>query len=180
LLVLLSRFSGVEDRRRRPGDAPATADERGVASAIYGLVVCSSTLAASAVSGHLSFVAVSVLVTVVVYWLAESYAHALARHSVEQEPLGRSGIREVLSQGWPMVSASFIPLGTLLAMGALGASVFVAVNVSLAVATLLLVVAGWTASRASGLQGWRLLVSTGISAVFGLTMVALKNGVLHM
>jgi hypothetical protein len=74
-----------------------------------------------------------------------------------------------------MVSASFLPLGTLLLMGALGASVFVAVNVSLAVATLLLVWAGWTASRASGMRGWRLLTSTAVSAVFGLTMVALKN-----
>jgi len=108
----------VDHQRRRPGDSRATADERGVASAIYGLVVCSATLAAALASGELSFVAVSVLVTVVVYWLAESYAHALARHAVEQEPLGWSGTLATLSQGWPMVSASFIPLGALLAMGA--------------------------------------------------------------
>ncbi len=169
----------MDHQRRRPGDSRATADERGVASAIYGLVVCSATLAAASASGELSFVAVSVLVTVVVYWLAESYAHALARHAVEQEPLGWSGTLATLSQGWPMVSASFIPLGALLAMGALGASVFVAINVSLAVATVLLVGAGWTASRASGLRGWRLLTSTAMSAVFGLTMVALKN-LLHV
>ena len=56
-----------------------------------------------------------------------------------------------------MVSASFIPLGTLLFMGAFGASVLVAVSGSLAVATVLLVWAGWAASRASGWQGWRLL-----------------------
>ena len=101
----------MDHQRRRPGDSRATADERGVASAIYGLVVCSATLAAASASGELSFVAVSVLVTVVVYWLAESYAHALARHAVEQEPLGWSGTLATLSQGWPMVSASFIPLG---------------------------------------------------------------------
>ena len=170
----------MDDQKRRPGgDTQAKPDERGVASAIYGLVVCSATLASAAVSGQFSFVAVSVLVTVVVYWVAESYAHALARHAVRQEPLGWSGIRAILSQGWPMVSASFIPLGTLLLMGALGASVFVAINVSLAVATVLLVGAGWTASRASGLRGWRLLTSTALSAIFGLTMVALKN-LLHV
>jgi hypothetical protein len=154
-------------------------DERGVASAIYGLVICSATLASAAVSGRLSIVAVSVLVTVVVYWVAESYAHALARHAVTQTPLGWSGIRAILSQGWPMVSASFIPLGTLLVMGVLGASVFIAVNTSLAVATVLLVGAGWTASRASGLRGWRLLTSTALSGAFGLAMVALKN-LLHV
>jgi hypothetical protein len=116
-----------------------------------------------------------VLVTVLVYWVAESYAHVLARHTVTQVSPGWSDIRAILSQGLPMVSASFIPLGTLLLMGALGTSVFVAINVSLAVATLLLVWAGWTASRASGMQGWRLILSTAVSAVFGLTMVALKN-----
>jgi hypothetical protein len=168
------------DEQRRPGTAAeAEPDERGVASAIYGLVICSATLASSAVSGRLSVVGISVLVTVVVYWMAESYAHVLARHAVTQTPLGWSGIRSILSQGWPMVSASFIPLATLLLAGALGASVFVAVNTSLAVATVLLIGAGWTASRASGLRGWRLLTSTAMSAVFGLAMVALKN-VLHV
>jgi len=170
----------VDDQEARPGKtAEAKPDERGVASAIYGLVICSATLASSAVSGRLAVISVSVLVTVVVYWMAESYAHALARHAVTQTPLGWSGIRAILSQGWPMVSASFIPLATLLLMGALGTSVFVAVNTSLAVATALLIGAGWTASRASGLRGWRLLTSTGMSAAFGLSMVALKNA-LHV
>jgi positive regulator of sigma E activity len=166
----------VDDQKRRRGaDLEATPNERGVASAIYGLVVCSATLAAASVSGELLFVAVSVLVTVLVYWVAESYANVLARHAVRQRPLGWSGILATLGQGWPMVSASFIPLATLLLAGALGESVFIAINLSLAVATALLVGAGWSASRASGLAGWRLLVSTAVSAVFGLTMVALKN-----
>lgn len=109
-----------EQKRRPGGDPRRRSDERGVTSAIYGLVVCSSTLAAAAVSGRLSFVAVSVLVTVAVYWLAESYAHALARHAVKQMPLGWSDIRAIVSQGWPMVSASFIPLGHAAAHGCFG------------------------------------------------------------
>jgi hypothetical protein len=170
----------VDDQEGRPGKAAeAKPDERGVASAIYGLVICSATLASAAVSGQLTIVAVSVLVTVVVYWAAESYSHVLARHAVTQTPLGWTGIRMILGQGWPMVSASFVPLGALLLAGALGGSVFVAVNVSLAVATVLLVGAGWTVSRASGMRGWRLVVSTAVSAFFGLTMVALKN-LLHV
>lgn len=169
----------MDDQKRQRVGSRAAPDERGVASAIYGLVVCSATLAAASASGRLSFVAVSVLVTVVVYWVAESYAHALARHAINQTPLGWSDIRAIMSQGWPMVSASFIPLATLLVMGALGASVFIAINVSLAVATVLLVWAGWTASRASGLRGGRLLMSTAVSGDFGLSMVALKN-LLHI
>jgi len=171
-----SSFGGVDDQKRRPAqDIEAEPDERGIASAIYGLVVCSSTLAAASASGKLWFVAVSVLVTVVVYWMAESYAHSLAHHAVTQAPLSRSDILAILSQGWPLVSASFIPLATLLLMGALSASVPVAINTSLGVATLLLVWAGWSASRASGMHGWRMVISCGTSAVFGLSMVALKN-----
>jgi hypothetical protein len=166
-------------RPRASRDIEAEPDERGIASAIYGLVVCSSTLAAASVSGKLWFVAISVLVTVVVYWMAESYAHTLAHYAVTQQPLNRSDIRQILSQGWPLVSASFIPLATLLLMGALGRSVATAINTSLGVATLLLVWAGWSASRASGMHGWRLVMSCGTSAAFGLSMVALKN-LLHI
>jgi hypothetical protein len=163
----------VDDQKRRPGFAHS--NERGVASAIYGLVICAATLAAASVSGELLFEAISVFVTVLVYWMAESYSQALARHGLKNAPLGWHDIRAILGQGWPMVSASFLPLGTLLLAGAFGASAVVAINLSLAVATALLVGAGWTASRASGLRGWRLLTSTAVSAFFGLTMVALKN-----
>lgn len=170
----------MDEQKGRPGGgAEAEPDERGVASAIYGLVICSATLASAALSGRLSIVAVSVFITVVVYWAAESYAHVLARHAVKQVPVGWSEMRSILNQGWPMVSASFIPLATLVVVGALGASVFVAVNVALAVATVLLVGAGWTISRRSGMHGWTLVVSTAVSAFFGLSMVALKN-VLHV
>jgi hypothetical protein len=105
----------VDEQKRVPGgDSRRRSDEPGAASAIYGLVVCSSPLAAS-VSGRLSLVAVSVLVTVTVavHWVAESYAHALAHHAVKRLPLGWPDISAILSQGWPMVSASCALLGTL-------------------------------------------------------------------
>lgn len=66
-------------------------------------------------------------------------------------------------------------LGDAVADGCFGASVFAAVNVSLAVATVVLVWAGWTASLVSGMRGWRLVASKAVSAAFGLTMVALKK-----
>ena len=166
----------MDDQKRRPdADEQAEPNVRRAASAIYGLVVCSATLAAAAIGGQESLVAVSVLVTVVVYWMAESYSQALARHGHKHAALGWSGMKAILGQGWPMVSASFLPLVTLLVVGALGAPVLVAVNAALGVATVLLIGAGWTASRGSGLRGWRLVTSTAVSAVFGLVMVGLKN-----
>jgi hypothetical protein len=169
----------VDDQKPRPdGDSVAEPEMRRVESEIYGLVICSSTLAAAASSGQATLVEGSVFITVIVYWLAESYSRALALHGHRGAPLNWSDIREILGQGWPMVSASFLPLVTMLVMGVLGAPELVAVNVSLAVAVVLLLVAGWTASRAAGLRGWRLVGSTAFSGGFGLAMVALKN-VLH-
>ena len=76
----LKRWLGsaeVDDQKPRPsGDPERKSDERGVASAIYGLVVCASTLAAAAVSDWLSFVAVSVLVT----WLCIGWPKAVHTH----------------------------------------------------------------------------------------------------
>lgn len=138
-------------------------------------MICAASLSTSAASRRLPAVAISVLVTVLVYWAAESYSHALARRLAKKTNLTRSDYREILEQGWPLVSASYVPLATLLVAWALGASVTVAVNLALGVATGLLVAAGFLASRASGITGGRLLASTAVTGVFGLAMVALKN-----
>ena len=161
--------------KREPPRRVAPPELRSVASGIYGLVVCAATLAAASASGRIRFVAVSVLVTVFVYWAAESYAHLLARRLVKRAALSRHDFEEVFAQGWPLVTASYLPLAALVLISALGGSVAVSINTALAVATLLLVAAGWTVSRASGVRGGRLWVSTAISAGFGLVMIALKN-----
>ena len=148
---------------------------RTLASGIYGLVICAATLSTAAFSRRLTVVAFSVLVTVLVYWAAESYSHALARRLMKRSSLNRADYKDVLQQGWPLVSASYVPLAVLLVAGALGASVAVAVNLALAVATGLLVVVGYLASKASGITGRRLVASTTVTAVFGLVMIALKN-----
>jgi hypothetical protein len=166
----------VDDATAPAGEAPEPqVEERRLASGIYGLVVSSATLAAASASGRVVFVAISTFVTVFVYWASESYAHSLARHAVKQTPLTWAELRVVLAEGWPMVSASYLPMAALLLSKALGASVFAAINLALAVATILMLFLGYRASHLSGLRGWRLAASTVISGLFGLTMVGLKN-----
>ena len=98
----LKRWLGspeVDDQKPRPsGDPERKSDERGVASAVYGLVVCLQPLRPPhSAAGFRSFVAVSVLVTVVMYWMAQSCAHALGRHAARRCPglvgPGRSGAK---------------------------------------------------------------------------------------
>jgi hypothetical protein len=146
---------------------------------IYGTIVASAVLAAG--GGHLRTVplAVTVLVTLLVYWAAEGYADVLG----EQAHAGRlptwSHIRASLGDIWPMVSASYLPLVSLLVARALGATVETAATVALVVAIGLLLVHGWAGGRASQLHGLRLLVVTLVAGAFGLMMILLKLLVAH-
>ena len=148
------------------------------AAGIYGAIVTAAIL--DTVGGHVSTAAlvVSVVVTLLVYWLAEEYAEILG----EQLEGGRlptwRDIRGPLAATWPMVSASFIPLLSLVLARLFGASSSGAANAGLATAIVLLVIYAWSAGRAAQLRGRQLLVITLIAAGLGLLMVVLKDVVL--
>lgn len=161
-----------------PPAAHASAARRRSAG-IYGTIVASAVLAAG--GGHLPTVplAVTVLVTLLVYWAAEGYAELLA----EQVHTGRLPtwvqLRASLAAIWPMVSASYVPLLSLLVARVLGAATKTAATVALVVAIALLLVHGWAAGRASQLRGLRLLAVTLVAGAFGVVMILLKLVVTH-
>jgi hypothetical protein len=161
-----------------PPAVHATAARRRAAG-IYGTIVASAVLAAG--GGHLRTVplAVTVLVTLLVYWAAEGYAELLA----EQVHAGRLPtwvqLRASLAAIWPMVSASYVPLLSLLVARVLGAATKTAATVALVVAIALLLVQGWVAGRASQLGGLRLLAVTLVAGAFGVVMILLKLAVTH-
>jgi hypothetical protein len=148
------------------------------AAGIYGAIITAAILAA--VGGHLrtGAVVVSVVVTLVVYWLAEEYAELLGEQIAGGRLPGRAYIREALMATWPMVSASFLPLVALLLARVAGATSFTAANVGLVAAVLLLTAHGWRAARAAKLHGRQLLLATSVAALLGLAMIALKDLVL--
>jgi len=160
-----------------PAAHPTAARRR--AAGIYGTIVASAVLAAG--GGHLRTVplAVTVLVTLLVYWAAEGYAELLA----EQVHTGRLPtwvqLRASLAAIWPMVSASYVPLLSLLVARVLGAATKTAATVALVVAIALLLVHGWAAGRASQLRGLRLLAVTLVAGAFGVVMILLKLVVTH-
>jgi len=161
-----------------PSAVHATAARRRAAG-IYGTIVASAVLAAG--GSHLRTVplAVTVLVTLLVYWAAEGYADVLA----EQVHAGRLPtwvqVRASLAAIWPMVSASYVPLLSLLVARVLGAATKTAATVALVVAIALLLVHGWVAGRASQLRGIRLFAVTLVAGAFGLVMILLKLVVTH-
>lgn len=144
-----------------------------MASEIYGLIIASSVLAAIADDDDIVLVSTSVLVTLVVYWLAESYAHVMALLYSRGSGTAALVVRELRS-GWPLVSVSFIPLLAVVASAALGQQVRTAQTVGMICSIALLFGSGWIAGRSSGLTGVRLLLAALIAAGFGVALIGLK------
>jgi hypothetical protein len=146
---------------------------------IYGTIVVSAVLAAG--GAHLRTVplAVTVFVTLLVYWAAEGYAELLGEHAHAGRLPTWSDVRASLAGIWPMVTASYLPLLALLVARVLGADTKTAATVALVVAIALLLVQGWMGGKAARLQGLRLLVVTLVAGAFGVMMILLKLLVTH-
>ena len=149
------------------------------ASSIYGTIITASVLAAGGNVLNTAALEGTVLVTLVVYWLAEQYAELLGEHTRAGKLPRLSQVGHSLRVSWPMVSASFIPLVVLLLARLLGASAFVAAEVALTVAVVLLIVHGYAMGRSAGLKGFRLAAVTCTAGLLALILVALKALIQH-
>jgi hypothetical protein len=98
--------------------------------------------------------ALSVLITLVVYWLAEQYAEVLGGQVASGRLPTWGSIRAALAGSWPIVSASFAPLLALLVARLAGATASAAATVGVVAAVVLLTFHGWRAGRAAHLHGW--------------------------
>jgi len=161
-------------KQARPG---MTAGRRRAAG-IYGAIITAAIIAAVGGQLRTAALAVSVLVTLVVYWVAEEYAELLGEQVTGGHLPTWGYVRAALAHTWPMVSASYLPLLALVLARLAGGSAAAAANVGLAAAIVLLTFHGWAAGRASRLHGWQLAGVTAIAASLGLVMVVLKDLVL--
>jgi hypothetical protein len=173
--MIMAGVAAGGETRNGPG---TKARGRRRAAGIYGAIITAAIL--DTAGGHLPTAAlvVAVVVTLLVYWLAEEYAELLGEQAAGGRLPSWAYIRGVLAETWPMVSASYLPLLALVLARLAGASSLVAANVGLALAVVLLMVHGWSAGRAAGLRGWPLLVTVSISLALGLVMILLKDLVL--
>jgi hypothetical protein len=170
-------MNGPEPAGPREEGRPATSRRSGRrrAAGIYGTIITAAVLAAGGNQLSSVALAVTVVVTLVVYWLAEQYADLLAEHTHAGRLPSRDQVRANLAEAWPMVTASYVPVAVLLVSSALGASPVWGARIALAVAVVLLVVYGHTAGRAAGLTGVRLVAVTGAAALLGVAMIVLKT-----
>jgi hypothetical protein len=159
----------------------ASEDNRGRrrAAGIYGTIVTAAVIATGGNQLSTAALEVTVLVTLVVYWLAEQYAELLGEHTHAGRLPSIDQVGSSLATAWPMVSASFIPLASLVVARLLGASAPGAAQVALVVAIAVLIIHGYAAGRAAGLDGVRLLMVTGTAGLLGIVMVVLKALLQH-
>jgi len=149
------------------------------AAGIYGLIVAASVIAAVGSDLRTGPLELAVFVTLVVYWLAEEYA-ALVEHASGGHLPSWAHTRAALIAKWPIVSASYIPLVTLLLARLLGAAPSNAALIALVVITAPLMLYGWRAGRASGLRGFRLVGMTLLAGALGVLMILLKVALVHL
>lgn len=149
------------------------------AAGIYGLIVTAAVLASA--GGHLRTVALelAVFVTLLVYWLAEEYAQLVEHASAGHLP-NWPHVRSALAAKWPMVSASYLPLLTLIGARLVGVSTANAAYAALAVTVAMLIYYGWSAGRASGLRGTALVIMTTAAGALGMMMILLKVAIVHL
>ena len=157
---------------------PVAAKRRRRSAGIYGAIITAAIL--DTAGGHVSTTAlvISVVITLLVYWIAEEYAEVLGEHTAGGRLPSWAHIQGSLVSSWPMVSASYAPLLAVVLAKVAGASDLTAANVGLVVAVVLLTIHGWLAGRAAQLQGRKLVITTSIAAGLGLVMILLKDLVL--
>jgi hypothetical protein len=145
------------------------------ASYLYGLIVSGAVLAAAPESLRIGRIIAALLATLVIYWASETYVHWIATRQVLERDLTSAERRQLVLDGWPLVTACAVPALLLMIESVLGVETSVAVDVALLANTGLLVVVGYRMSRAGGLRGGRLLLSAGAAGVLGVGVIALKT-----
>ena len=153
---------------------PTQRSEEGTAAGIYGIIVSAAVMVGSHGQTAAAIV-VSVVVTLVIYWVAERYARIVAERIHAGHRPSRQTLRVQLTTGWEMVTASTLPLAVLVVARLLGADLQAAVIWALSCSTVLLSWAGWRVGRGGRLTRAERLVSTAVAGVFGLGMVVLKT-----
>jgi len=160
----------------------AEAERRGhrYAGAIYGTILAMSVVAAGANGkGPNPWLAVAVVATSIVFWLAHVYSEALGRQIAQNRPYRLADRWEIAREEWPMAQAS-LPFAVCLLLGVFG--VFPGDNsemVAMVVGIIALGVWGFAAARAERAGGLRQVITVATTASFGVVLLVLKLVVQH-
>jgi len=146
-----------------------------VAGAIYGTILATSVVAASAHDPAMIDRAVLIVLgTSVVFWLAHVYSLALAARMVLRRPIRRDELRSLALAEWPMLQSSWPILAALLlgVTGVVGHST--AADLAMFTGIAALFIYGLVIGRQEEMRWPRALLNAVIAGAFGLAILALK------
>ena len=155
-------------------DIPKPNVGRRSASGLYGLIIACAVLATASPDDRLVFVALTVIGTLAIYWIAETYVHLMAERQSLHHELNRAQFAVIAKDGLPLITVTFAPLVAVLVAALLGLSAELGEDIALTVNIALLLAFGHHMSKDAGLRGIRLAISTLIAGLLGLAMVGLK------
>jgi hypothetical protein len=146
-----------------------------LAGAIYGTIVVAGLLAATGPDDDPEIwpTALWVLVTVVVFWLAHSWALSMARRATGIASQ-RGGVRHSLARHWPLVQSAFPPLGVMFGAALLGANDETAILIAAWACVVLLGAWGIVVGRQEHESPLRIALTSLGCAALGALMVVLK------
>jgi hypothetical protein len=162
----------------RPAPKPAAAHpgqrEEATAAGIYGIIISAAVMAAAHTESAIA-TDVAVLVTLTIYWAAERYARIVAERIHQGHRPSWHTVRDQMTSGWEMVTASFIPLAVLSVTRLAGATLRTATIVALVCSTVLLCMAGWRVGTRGRLSRLEQVASTLVAGAFGAAIILLKT-----
>ncbi len=150
-----------------------------LAGGIYGTILVTSLVAAADGSVAIWRSLGLVEVTVIVFWLAHVYAHALAWRLDTDEDFTRSELRSIAAGQWPLLQAAIVPSLALLAGGLGLIATRTAYGIAIGYGVVALVWWGLIFARKERLSALATGVVVLVNASFGLSIVLLKEFVGH-
>lgn len=149
------------------------------AGLIYGTVTVATLLAAESArrETYLAVIA-SIVIALVLYWLAHAYAEFAGHRLETEEPFTYAGLMRTAAHEFAVVLGATLPLIVLLGGWASGARLSTAVSASIWTAAATIVAVELMIGIKAELRGRDLIRQTLFGAVLGLLVIALRV-VLH-
>jgi hypothetical protein len=150
------------------------------AGAVHGTAICAALIATVQEHSKLALTIVAVPATLLVYWVAFSYAHFLGEGISGGSPSWLRGLRHSLAEEFSIVENALGPLVVLVLLAIAGVPLDTAIWIALATAVALMF--GW-GLLAAGRSGHSARASIGIgltSALVGALVIAMKIGLKYL
>ena len=145
------------------------------AGLLYGTLAVGALLAAeSARRETYAKTIAAVVITLVLYWLAHSYAEFTGRRLANKEPFEFSGLVQTFVRELSILIGASIPLLVLLIWWAAGGSLTAAVGAAIWTSASMIVLIELVAGLRAQASGSELLKQAAFGAVLGLGVIALR------